>query len=52
MKKYVEDLGFIEVKVVDLYEVPMEAIYFVSDEDMSYYISGREDTVWGVRIGG
>jgi hypothetical protein len=50
MKRYVEDIGYVEVKIVDLCEVPYEAIYFVSDEEMSYYISGREDTIWGVRI--
>ncbi len=50
MKRYVEDIGFVDVRIVDLYEVPYEAIYFVSDGEMSYYISGQEDTVWGVRM--
>ena len=50
MKRYVEEIGFVEVMVVDLYEVPNEAIYFLSDEEMSYYISPCEDTIWGVRM--
>lgn len=50
MKRYVEDIGYIEVTRVALEKLPNSAIYFNSDEDMHYYIEGCSDEVYAVDI--
>ena len=50
MKRYVEDIGYVEVVEADLMGLPPEAIYFCSDELFSYYIRGDEDTVYAVLV--
>jgi hypothetical protein len=48
MKKYVDGIGYTEVKQTRLEELPRTAIYFVSDDDTNYYIEGCSDVVYAV----
>ena len=48
MKKYVDGIGYTEVKLTRLEELPRTAIYFVSDDDTNYYIEGCSDVVYAV----
>lgn len=48
MKKYVEDIGYVEVTLATFSTLPNNAIYFYSDEDYNYYICGDSDGVYAV----
>lgn len=48
MKRYVDGIGYTEVKPTKLEDLPRTAIYFVSDEDTNYYIEGCSDVVYAV----
>ena len=48
MKRYIEDIGYVEVTQAELKDLPRQAIYFNSDDEYSYYIRGDEDTIYAV----
>lgn len=48
MKRYVEDIGFVEVTPATLESLPSNAIYFCSDEEFNYYICGDSDVIYAV----
>ena len=50
MKKYVENIGYVEVTLTTLGKLPRNAIYFYSDEVYSYYICSDSDIVYAVNV--
>lgn len=49
MKRYIEDIGYVEVTQAELSDLPRQAIYFNSDDEYSYYIRGDEDIIYAVK---
>lgn len=50
MKKYVENIGYVEVTLATFSTLPNNAIYFYSDEDCNYYICADSDIVYAVNV--
>ena len=48
MKRYVEDIGYVEITLATFSTLPNNAIYFYSDGDYNYYICGDSDAIYAV----
>lgn len=51
MKKYIEDIGYIEVVELSSFtKLPPEAIYYYSDTSYHYYITAVDDAVYAIKL--
>ena len=50
MKRYVEGIGYVQVVLTNLMELPFTAVYFGCDDELAYYVEGCSDTVYAVEL--
>lgn len=51
MKKYIEDIGYIEVTELSGFaKLPPEAIYYYSDTNYHYYITAIDSVVYAIKL--
>lgn len=50
MKRYVDGIGYTQVKPTNLTELPYTAVYFGCDDELAYYVERCSDTVYAVEL--